>query len=350
MTAAAIQSGVRLFEAEPDLLGAVPDEDRQRAARAAVVPAVRIPTGRWDPAELGSPRWGILVLDGLVAREVIVAGTAAAELLGVGDLISAPAGPSGAAAGEMVASEAAWTVLEPLQVALLDDRVHVLLRHWPELAGCLLERSERRAGRLAVAQAISHLTRVDTRVLLMLWTLAGRWGRVGPDGIVLPLRLTHRTLARLVGARRPSVTTAITELCRRELITRRDDGSWLLHGPPPEELERVGIDAILPQPAPGRRPAEPARHDRAVPAGADRVRSAHVTVEAVRAQRSEVAARLGATAAQIRALASAYETQSERTRAMSVRARDIRERSRRLRAQIAAERERSRAARPPSDA
>lgn len=324
-------AAVRLFEQEPDLLRVLPEVDRPRAERFAVVPAVRVATGAFDPVSLGASQWGALVLDGLVAREVTVAGTSAAELLGAGDVILAMSSTP----DELLTSTGRWTVLDQLTVALLEDRFQALVRHWPELGACLLERSERRAARLAVAQAISHLTRVDTRVLVMLWTLASRWGRVGTDGIVVPLRLTHRTLARLVGARRPSVTTAITELHRRSLIARRDDGSWLLHGPPPEELERVGIDRILPTPAPVRRPA-PAVSD------ASEAAAAPLPVEAgASASVRDVHRRLQSTVAQVRQLAEAYERQSERTREISRRTRDTRARARALRGEIAAARERA---------
>ena len=30
---------------------------------------------------------------------------------------------------------------------------------------------------------------------MLLWYLAERWGRVTPDGVIVPLRLTHETLA-----------------------------------------------------------------------------------------------------------------------------------------------------------
>ena len=39
-----------------------------------------------------------------------------------------------------------------------------------------------------------------------------------------------------MGAHRPSVTTALGELSRGGSISRRDDGNWLLHGAPPEQL------------------------------------------------------------------------------------------------------------------
>jgi CRP-like cAMP-binding protein len=193
-----------------------------------------------------------------MAREVVVAGATAAELLGAGDVIVPRPSPE----DELVPSEASWTVLETMRVAVLDERYLAIARRWPQVTSGLLARAERRADRVAVTQAISHLTRVDTRVLTMLWLLADRWGRVTSNAIVLPLRLTHRTIARLIGARRPSVTTALSELGRRGLISRREDGSWALHGPPPEELERVGLGHIssAPAPAPRRLPV-PAESD-----------------------------------------------------------------------------------------
>ena len=60
------------------------------------------------------------------------------------------------------------------------------------------------------------------------------------EGVLLPLRLTHQILAQLIGARRPSVTTAVGELTSAGLASRRPDGSWVLHGGPPNELREVG--------------------------------------------------------------------------------------------------------------
>jgi CRP-like cAMP-binding protein len=238
-----------LFELDADLLTYVPAEERRAAARASQLTVERVPPGPWHPVSLGTPRWGFLVVDGMMAREVVVAGATAAELLGAGDVIV----PRPTPADELVPSEASWTVLETMRVAVLDERYLAIARRWPQVTSGLLARAERRADRVAVTQAISHLTRVDTRVLTMLWLLADRWGRVTSTAIVLPLRLTHRTIARLIGARRPSVTTALSELSRRGLVSRREDGSWALHGPPPEELERVGLGQISSAPAPAPR-------------------------------------------------------------------------------------------------
>jgi CRP/FNR family transcriptional regulator, cyclic AMP receptor protein len=247
----ATPSAMRLFDVEPDLLARVPLDERELALRSASFTVAQVPAGRWAPQRIDAS-WGLLVVDGTVAREVGVAGATAAELLGAGDVVLA-GGPS--AGVGTVPSEAAWTVLEPLQLLILDDRMGPVARRWPMVTIGLLERVEGRAGRLAVAQAIGHLTRVDARVLCMLWLLADRWGRVGSDGVALPLRLTHRTLARLVGARRPSVTTAVSQLTRRGLIARREDGSWLLHGSPPQELGRLGMTSGITSAPPSARPA-----------------------------------------------------------------------------------------------
>jgi hypothetical protein len=96
----------------------------------------------------------------------------------------------------------------------------------------LIERLNARAQRLAVAQAISQLNRVDERLLALFWHLAARWGHVTPRGLHLSLTLSHRMLSQLIGARRPTVSTALGDLTRRGQVLRLDDGTWLLTGEP----------------------------------------------------------------------------------------------------------------------
>ena len=121
---------------------------------------------------------------------------------------------------------------------MIDQALAVRAAQWPEIFASLVERAARRAERLVVMQAIAHLTRVDDRLLALLWCLAERWGRVAPSGVVVSLRLPHRTLAGMVGARRPSVTTALGQLITRGEVERRPDGGWLLLGDPPEARQR----------------------------------------------------------------------------------------------------------------
>ena len=65
--------------------------------------------------------------------------------------------------------------------------------------------------------AISQLTGVDRRLHALLWHLAARFGKVTADGVTVPLALSHRRLGELIGARRPTVSTALARLGRNGL-------------------------------------------------------------------------------------------------------------------------------------
>jgi len=311
---------IRLFEADPDLLELIPEKERALALRTTVVPGLRVALGAWDPGDLRPPEWGVLIVDGMFVREIGAAGSTAAELLGTGDVILAGGSQH---VPPIVPMGTAWTVIESATIAMLDQHVQPAIRRWPQLSAGLLQRAERRADRLAMAQAISHLTRVDARVLMMLWLLADRWGRVSSNALVVPLRLTHRTLSRLVGARRPTVTTAVSQLTDRGLVSRRQDGSWVVHGAPPAELERVGIEPLPAQPAPPRRPAADPRTTAPVTSHLGEIR--------------ELRRRL---ATEIPRLAEAYEAQRDRTR-------ELAERTRQTRDSVRAQREARRSERRP---
>jgi CRP-like cAMP-binding protein len=119
-----------------------------------------------------------------------------------------------------------------VRLALIDARANAAIGRYPEVSAVIVDRLVERSKRLAVAQAISQLTRVEDRLVSLFWHLAERWGRVSPDGIVVPLALSHRVLGELIGARRPTVSTAVANLARAGRVTRRRDGSWLLSGEP----------------------------------------------------------------------------------------------------------------------
>jgi CRP/FNR family transcriptional regulator, cyclic AMP receptor protein len=95
-----------------------------------------------------------------------------------------------------------------------------------------------RARHLAVNMAIAHYPRIDHRLLLLLWHLADRWGRVTAAGTRIPLRLTHALLADLVAARRTSVTTALAQL-EDEGHLYRDDHTVVLRGEPPGDFHAL---------------------------------------------------------------------------------------------------------------
>jgi CRP/FNR family transcriptional regulator, cyclic AMP receptor protein len=231
---------VRLLEADPELGSLLTGTRRIEAERDLVVRTHRLSVGPWDVSRLSgasADHVGLLVLDGVLSRELVVADHVSAELLGPGDLVRPWQGSAGAG---LLPVHAVWSVLSTVTLAVLDRRFAAEAARYPEITAALFDRLGERSLRLATTQAISQLTRVDRRLKALFWHLAERWGRVGGEGVVIPLALTHRILGQLVGARRPTVSTALSELAERDELVRRADGSWLLRGDPPDAstLER----------------------------------------------------------------------------------------------------------------
>jgi CRP-like cAMP-binding protein len=123
-------------------------------------------------------------------------------------------------------------VIEPTRLAVLGSRFAAQLTAYPEITATLMTRLVERAHRVAVAHAIAQLNGVDRRALALFWHLAERWGQISNAGVELPLRLPHRIIAQLIGARRPTVSSALTQLTDRGEIARRADGGWILRGEP----------------------------------------------------------------------------------------------------------------------
>lgn len=182
---------------------------------------------------------GFLMLDGLVIRRAGVDKRFGADLLGEGDLLRPNAEEDDS---PMLPLQTGWSVIDPARLAVLDARFVQRLASYPELAPAIVSRVMRRARNLAVNMAIVHQARVDMRLHMLLWHLAGRWGRVRSEGTVVQLRLTHALLADLVAARRPTVTSALSDLSRRELVRSSGD-EWVLLGEPPRELLNLARSA-----------------------------------------------------------------------------------------------------------
>jgi CRP/FNR family cyclic AMP-dependent transcriptional regulator len=218
---------IRLLRYDPALGAGLRPEQRAEAEATARATLIEVERGARTFEELsggGAAAYGALVLDGLVNRTVVLADVVSAQLLGHGDLISVhdDAGES------LVATETRWTVVEPLAVALLDERFLLTVRRWPQIVAALFERLAAQESRRGVHRALCQLPRVEDRVHALLWLLAERWGRVTPQGVVLRLRLTHELIGQLVGAKRPTVSLALKELEERGSVHRAADGGWLL--------------------------------------------------------------------------------------------------------------------------
>ena len=195
-------------------------------------------TGFWevpdDSREQG--HLGYLILEGLLTRDLVLAGSTSTELLGEGDVLQ----PSIAGRDDsLVHTHVFWHALTPARLAVLDFGFAQSITAFPQVMAALLERATRQSMRMSVHQALLALSPVETRLLVLFWHLAERWGRVTPEGVVLPLGLTHQLLGQLVGCQRPSVTTALKEVVESGAAQRRRDGSWLLTGAPPDELSHL---------------------------------------------------------------------------------------------------------------
>jgi CRP/FNR family cyclic AMP-dependent transcriptional regulator len=230
---------VCLLDALPDAVRIMSDEDVERARGELMATVIEEGEGEWPTPvqEVFDPlAMGLLVVEGLLARHVRLGETRTTELIGPGDLLRPPDLEGGE---PRFPAGIEFSVLEPARLALLDRHVTAAVCRWQPVVTSIVTASARRSFGLAELLALSHLRRVDARLIVLFWQLAYRFGRVQADGVSVPLRLTHETLGRVVGAQRPSVTTAINQLEAAGRLSRREGGGWLLHGEPPEDLERM---------------------------------------------------------------------------------------------------------------
>lgn len=230
---------LRLLEADPDLGSGLSPEHLAIARRELIVKAIVLPRAGVDVERLSralKPQLGLLVLDGVLLRDVEATGKLTSELLGPGDIVF-PWPPARALSAIATASRV--TSLTPSRIALLDARFVAMAARWPTILGEIAGGSAARVRETAVRLLVTQLVRIEDRVLLTLWALAERFGRVTADGVLLPLPLTHRLIGQLVGGTRPTVTTALGRLARAGTVVRTDQG-WLLAGEPPSAIAREG--------------------------------------------------------------------------------------------------------------
>ena len=223
---------VDIFAADPDLAEGL----KPFHGKPPMVGQLVLGRGEWRPA--GSPAgWGLLVVSGFLTRRVELAGRRSAELLGQGDVLRPFELDSDPWA--MVPSQAAWSVLDPVRLAVLDRRFAEWSGAHPEVVDLLLGRLISRSRTLALRLALIQLPRISARLHFLLWHLADRFGRISPEGVRLSVPLTHTLLADLVSASRPSVSLALKQLREHGLLARTSDQGWLLRGRPPTAAVRM---------------------------------------------------------------------------------------------------------------
>lgn len=227
---------IALLDVDPELGGTRSSSELAAIRDRLTAPVYRLPVGALPepPMRKREGHLGFLVLKGLLLYEVSACGRATAELLGTGDLVR----PWVNDLSTTLSSVVKWAVLEQVLLADLGSAANSRFTDSPEVLEALVKRCADRAEAVAIQRSITAHVRVDVRVLAYLWHLADRFGVVTPGAVKLEIPLTHAVLARLVGARRPTVTTALQRLMQLGYL-RRDGRTFLLMGDASavEELE-----------------------------------------------------------------------------------------------------------------
>jgi CRP/FNR family cyclic AMP-dependent transcriptional regulator len=237
---------VAILDEDPDLALGVDESELEAARLRAVARVIELDPPSWDPTpiqETATAGWlGLFVLEGLLLRRVRVGRRFACELFGPGDLVRPWDTDSDY---EPLPISVDWLVLRRVRLAVLDSGFMARIARWPAINSNFVSRVAQRARGLALTQAVSHLPRAYSRLLILFWLLAERWGKVTTDGIYVTLPVTHEVLAMLIGAQRPTVTIALQRLTRAGLLIREGSDRWLLTNraittlKQPESLELV---------------------------------------------------------------------------------------------------------------
>jgi CRP/FNR family transcriptional regulator, cyclic AMP receptor protein len=221
---------VGILDEDPDLCATLDPKIATRARRLLRAPVVILDRDDPRPPEYDpATTFGLLVLSGLMGRRVGIGRAHAIELLGPGDILR-PWDHDHEL--DSVPAEIEWRVFRPIRIAVLGGEITRVIGQRPELLIAFSGRLLHRARASAYLAAVSHLTSVDDKVLVTLWHLASRWGRVSPQGVEITLSLTHEVIGEIIGARRPTVTLALSRMVRRKALRRGPRGTFILLDPP----------------------------------------------------------------------------------------------------------------------
>jgi CRP/FNR family transcriptional regulator, cyclic AMP receptor protein len=166
---------------------------------------------------------GLVVLDGWIALGLDAGRAQISWLIGSGDLVRP---------WDMqelsLTDNPAWQALTPVRVALLDGHFRQHAAYVPGVARTLVTKLAATTHWLLAKSLIVSAPMIEERLLLLFALLAERWGRVTLEGVMLELPLTHDLLARMCGARRPSVTMSLRSLVDAGLLRCPHRGCWVL--------------------------------------------------------------------------------------------------------------------------
>ena len=217
-------------ELNPHPGGWAPPGRRRLAARV-----VHVAPGPFDPGAIvgNAAGWvGLLVIDGLALVQVGAGRAPIGWLVGTEDLLRP---------WEMeevsLLNAASWQVLSPLRVALLDGDFARRVAGLTSVTDALVAKAAQTSHWLFAKSLVTGTSVIEERLLLLFALLGERWGKATSAGVMIAMPLTHQVLATLIGARRPSVSTALRGLSAAGLLERAGNG-WLLcrtapNGQPP---------------------------------------------------------------------------------------------------------------------
>lgn len=208
------------LDLKPHAHGSASPARRRLAARL-----LHLAPGPFDARTVvGDPAgWlGLLVVDGLALVQVDAGRAPIGWLVGAEDVVRP---------WEMLElsllAPASWQILTPMRLALLDADFARRVAGVPAIADALLAKSMQTSHWLFAKSLVTGTAVIEERLLLLFALLGERWGKATSAGVVVAMPLTHQVLATLIGARRPSVSTALRALSTAGMLRRIEDG-WLL--------------------------------------------------------------------------------------------------------------------------
>jgi CRP/FNR family cyclic AMP-dependent transcriptional regulator len=212
-----------VLDLDPDLGSGIGEDEWEAARQMCRANLVRVAVGGWDlSASAAADRddiLGLILVEGVLAREVALADHRSLELLCPGDVLLLPASAS---RSPLLSGGIHLTALRETTLMVLGRAFLRAAATWPSLLAEVHRRLEAQTERLALQGLAMHLARAEHRILLTLWLLADSCGRVTPDGTVLPLEFTHDVLSQMTAARRPTVSLALRELQSSGYLHRRN--------------------------------------------------------------------------------------------------------------------------------
>jgi hypothetical protein len=155
-TLSATGERVRVFEEAPELLQQLENGD-VATLNQVTTDLIRLQPGGWLlKVRAGDVRGqlGLLVLDGLLTRQVTVGVATCAELLGAGVVLR----PWTELEARFVSipAESRWQVVLPTRVAVLNARFALQIGRWPDVTAAIIDRVVQRSSRTACWRAWSE--------------------------------------------------------------------------------------------------------------------------------------------------------------------------------------------------